>query len=213
MFIKERFNNYYNNTTIMGTVYVSCGTMLAAMFAYLLQFYLGRALSIPQFGTFQALLSLLSVVTVPQSIITPVLVKIASELKAEERYDVMTKLFIKLMVFETGVAAGYLLILALFSRPVADYFKVSDPTLITLVAWNAGISGLLLVPMAYLNGLLRYKAFALVTFLGGVFRLGMPVVFLALGFELRGVFLGLLANGCIVLLSSVLVLKKKLHAF
>ena len=66
------------NKYLMGTVYIGVGSVLASIFSYLLQFVFGRILSVADFGTFNALISLSYLVGVPAGVFSVSLIKYIS---------------------------------------------------------------------------------------------------------------------------------------
>ena len=96
-----------NNSDIQQTIIVGVGTLIGSFFSYLLQFVLGRTLSVSDYGSFNALLSLAYLVGVPASVFGISLVKILSELYARDERGIMKKLFLKLSV--ASLLAGFAL--------------------------------------------------------------------------------------------------------
>ena len=86
-----------SNRYLIGTVYIGAGSIFAAIFSYLLQFVFGRVLSVADFGTFNALISLSYLVGVPAGVFGVSLVKYVSELSSRQDTKKLTALYWKLM--------------------------------------------------------------------------------------------------------------------
>jgi len=85
---------------IYGTLIVSIGLIIGSVFAYLLQFFLGRLLSTEQFGTFNALLSVGNIASVPIGILSASLIKISSELLGKGDFEKLTLIFWKILFYK-----------------------------------------------------------------------------------------------------------------
>jgi O-antigen/teichoic acid export membrane protein len=84
-----------NSTVVGGTIIVTIGAFIGSFFNYLTQVGLGRILSVEEYGTFNALLSLSVILSVPVLALTNSIIRNVSELKAMGRFDILTKMFVK----------------------------------------------------------------------------------------------------------------------
>ena len=79
-----------------GAVLVTAASLVNGFFAYILQLYLGRTLSIADYGTFNVFLSLFSILTVLNTGIGTATIKVVSELFGNNKRDELAKIFWKL---------------------------------------------------------------------------------------------------------------------
>jgi len=91
MFAKVR--PILKDVVFLGTLIVTIGSFAGAFFSYLLQFILARYLSVQDYGTFNALLSLFYIVGVPATVLSTSLIKLISRLKSADAFDKITQLF------------------------------------------------------------------------------------------------------------------------
>src|SRR3989344_2409968 len=138
---------------IYGTLIVSIGLIIGSVFAYLLQFFLGRLLSTEQFGTFNALLSVGNIASVPIGILSASLIKISSELLGKGDFEKLTLIFWKILFYSS--LAGFLvfLLVAIYRFEIGEYLNIFDTTLILIFGIFICIPFFGVVPMAYLQGL------------------------------------------------------------
>jgi len=197
-----------HNQAIRGTVIVSLGFFVASVFGYLLQFFLGRILSVSEYGAFNALLAVFTVLTVFSSSLMNSLIKVVSDLKAKDEFDVLTHFFIKLSL---GILVfGFLvsLVVYLARSEISGFLKIEDDFLITVFGLYIGISFLGMIPSSYLQGLLKFGAFSFWTVMGGIFRFGIPAALVYFGYKTSGVFFGMVLATVLAYLLSLVLLKK-----
>jgi O-antigen/teichoic acid export membrane protein len=212
-----KFTEYIKKLTkdpaVSGTLVVSVGSLLAGFFNYLLQFFLGRTLSISDFGVFNALLSLSVILTVLSGSLSAALIKSVADLQAEDRTDVLTKLFKRLSFAFMLLGIGIFGLIYLFKSYIMSFFFVGSLSYILGFAFYMSISFVGILAPSFLQGLLRFKSFAIWTSLSSLIRLLIPVVFVILGLKVGGVFVGV---GLSILLAYVLsmpMLKKNFSLF
>ena len=195
---------------IYGTLIVSIGLIIGSVFAYLLQFFLGRLLSTEQFGTFNALLSVGNIASVPIGILSASLIKISSELLGKGDFEKLTLIFWKILFYSS--LAGFLvfLLVAIYRFEIGEYLNIFDPTLILIFGIFIGIPFFGVVPMAYLQGLLRYKGYSFSVAINGVIRFTIPIVLVYMGYQLRGAYSGMIVSGILTYIIALFILKKNL---
>lgn len=205
--------NKSSNVLVVGTVIVTIGTFINSIFSYLLQISLGRMLSVTEYGTFNALLSLSVLLVVPGAALMNSIIKTVAELKAKNRFDILTHLFLKSSVGTLFIGLIIFFLVYSFRSFLAEYLNVSDKSIFLFFGFYLGISFLNINPAAYLQGLLRFKAFALFMAVGGFLRFSSAVIFVALGFDLSGVFMGMFLGILVSFFIALLLLKKNFEKF
>lgn len=196
------------NPELSGTIFVGIGMMLGNVFSYLLQFSLGRLLTVEDFGTFTALLSLSYLIGVPSGVISTSLVKTVSKLLSEKDFTKLTYLFKRLSILSLCVGGFIFFVLLVLVNPIASYLKIKETQIVLFFALAMGLSLFSSIPRSYFQGLLRYKAYSLFIVLANLFRFVIPVLFVLMGLGLSGVFIGLCLASVLISLISILLLKK-----
>jgi O-antigen/teichoic acid export membrane protein len=206
-----KLKNISTNSAIKGTIIVSVGIFLGSIFSYLLQIRLGYLLTIEDFGTFNAFLSLTTICGIPSAAVSVALIKKVSELLAQNDFHTLKRLFwsfTKLSLLTGILLAG---ILVVFSKPIAGYLNILDIRLILVFALFLAFSYLNLSPVSYLQGLLRFKAFSFFSFVSQLLRLTIPLLLVYLGFGVSGVYFGFIIVVFLSFLISVVLLNKNLR--
>lgn len=201
------------NKYLMGTVYVGAGSVIAAFFSYLLQFVFGRILSVADFGTFNALLSLSYLIGVPAGVFGVSLIKHVSFLSAEQDSKKLTALYWKLILLSLLFGCFVAFAIFLLRHTISDQLKIFDTSLILMFGILMGTSYVGAIQSSYLQGLLRYKAFAFYSVMSSFYRFFMAVAAVLLGFRLAGAFGGMLLAAAAGFLTAYLLLKRNLTTF
>lgn len=181
------------NSDLWETIIVTAGTMVGAFLSYLLQFVLGRKLSVADYGSFNGLLSLASIVGVPAAVLGISLTKVVSELFAKEDKNRIKRLYIKLAIF--ALVLGFLLFLVFFILRfnIASSLKINSTISIVFFAMLSGLGFITVLQPAFLQGLQKFGGYALYQIIMCFIRFLIPTVLVFLGLGLGGVFGGLAA--------------------
>ncbi|KKS31951.1 hypothetical protein A2380_01150 [candidate division WWE3 bacterium RIFOXYB1_FULL_43_24] len=201
------------NKYLMGTVYIGAGSVLASIFSYLLQFIFGRILSVADFGTFNALISLSYLVGVPAGVFSVSLIKYVSELSSRQDSKKLTALYWKLLVISLVLGIGISLAIFLLRFSISEQLKIYDIGIISVYGISMGLAFAGVIPSAYFQGLLRYRAFAFFNVMSSAYRFTFSVLAVLLGFKLAGAFGGMFVGGVAALVSAFFILRRNLTVF
>ena len=198
---------------IFGTFIVTIGIFVSTIFSYLLQLYMGRLLTVSEYGSFNTLFALVNILSIPGAVLSTSLVKLASELKSEKNFDKLTHLFVKLSIYTSLFSVVMASLIYVLRGQLASYLNFSDTSSFLPFGLYLGLNFLSLIPLAYLQGLLRFKAYSFVMVSGGIARFVFPLALVLMGMSIQGVFIGQ-AVACILTYTiSVLFLKSNLTSF
>jgi len=173
---------------IMETALVGTATIVGSVFSYLLQFVLGRKLSVGDYGTFNALLSLSSMVGVFAGVFGTALIKINAEIYSKRDDSRLTVLFFKSVKFSLLVGSILFLIIFSLREFISDYINIQDSFLITLFGISVGMGFLTVIPNSYLQGTQKFKKYSIFHIFSLFVRFLIPTIFVFMGFGLRGVY-------------------------
>src|SRR3989339_314621 len=204
----DRTKELLKDKVIQDTVVVTAGLLLGSLFSYLLQFYLGRSLSVEDYGTFNALLSLAYLVGIPTIVFNTSITKLVSELFGQSKLPQLSKLFSKLTLGLLSLGVLFLVIFIVFGSFLDSYLKIGDYFLIIVNGLFLSTSFLPIIPGSYLQGLLRFRSYAVYSVFSGVVRFIIPTVLVFLGYRLYGVFVGFLLSSILAYLFGYALLKK-----
>ena len=211
--INSKIKDFSNNTVLVGTAAVSFGILVGSFFSYFIQFFLGRSLEINDYGTFNALLAFFNVISVPSAVISLSLIKIVSEIKANNDFKLLTSLFWKITGFMLFIGLVLLVVVNINKDFIAAYFKISESSYILLIGACILINFVLMVPAAYLQGLLRFKAYGIFNAASGLIRFAITVALVMLGYKLNGALASIFLSEVIALGLSILLLRKNLRRY
>jgi len=208
--MQSKINNLLKNPLIVGTLIVTISTNIFNVFSYVFQYIMLRALTPDHFKLLFNLFALMSIITVFSGVMSQVAVKTASKLKAKADFQHLTGLFSQLMkinivfgILILSVFFGFTTQIALVLNLPSQYLKIFS--IFILIGMVAGL------PIAFLNGLLRFKSYGFVTVLAGIFKVFFPVVAIILGYEINGVIFGLILGSIASGIVAFALLKKNLR--
>ncbi len=208
--IKSKIKQIGNNEEVLDTIIVSIATLVGSVFSYLLQFVLGRKLSVEDYGTFNTLLSLTTIVGVLSGVLGTALIKVSAEMYAKDKDNGKLEYFLyKTLAFSFLALIISFFLGVLFSNFVSIYLNINDSVLIMLLGLFVGLSFLLIVPQAFLQGVQKFRRYSIFHVVNMVLRLVIPIVFVYAGFSIRGVWVGLSVSYVFSFLLGMLLLKVK----
>jgi len=184
----EKLKGMRSNKDILDTVIVGSATLFGSVFSYLLQFVLGRKLSVSDYGTFNTLLSLSSMVGVFGAVFGTALIKVNAEIFAKKNDDKLKSLFIDSVKFSLTVGVIAFLIIFSLREFISKYLNVGDSFLITLFGVSVGLGFLSVIPNSYMQGTQEFKKYSLFHIFSLFLRFLIPTIFVFMGFGLRGVY-------------------------
>jgi len=201
------FSSRSRGDILSGTVIVTVGLFIASIFSYGLQVALGRLLTVADYGIFNALLSFSVVIAVFGNTLTTALIKLVSEYKAKDRFETLTHLFkhLSFTICGLGLFVGSLIFLSAFA--ISGFLKIENSQVYAFAIYIA-LLFLGIVPSAYLQGLLRFKAFAFWSIVSAFLRMFISVGFVLLGFAVQGVYWGMGISYALAFFLGIFLLQK-----
>lgn len=164
-------------------------TMAGNVANYFFQFIMGRSLSLEDFGTMNALLSLITGITLPASAVMIVLAKYASTYTVTGEHDGLSALYKMALKRISLMAVVVSAVFIIISGPVRTYLRIDDISALMILPIGIFGSFIMTVNLGMLQGLQRFYYFGAGLGLGGVLRLGLGVFLLIIGFRLNGAIL------------------------
>lgn len=211
MFIKDMISKLKfiaDNPVLSGTFIVTIGVFLGSIFSYLLQIGLGHLLSIEDFGTFNAFLSLSIIFGIPAGAIATSLIREVTKLLAQKNFYTLRKFFWNFTNLSLAFGMAISLIFILLNNQVSTYLNIDRTSVIYVFAIFLAFSFLNVATFSYLQGLLRFKAFAFLSLVSQFLRLVIPLGLVYAGFAVAGAYAGLTVVGILSFFVSILLLKK-----
>ena len=209
----SKAKNLLKNEAVVGTAIVTVGTFVGSIVSYVVQIFLGRNLTVEEYGTFNPLLSLSVIVGILNNTLTTSIVRMVSELKVKARFDTLTQIFIELSVFTLLLGVLFASVFYIFRVPFSRFLNIPDVGIITAFAVFAVTIFIRIVPFSYLQGLLRFKAYAFSAILMNGSRLAGAVAAVYLGYRVGGIYVSIGIFSMLAFFVLVLLLKKNFTSY
>ncbi len=197
-----------SNPIFSGVFVVTIGSFIGSAFSYLLQVFLGRLLPLEDYGTFNTLLSLSTILGVLGGAFSNSVIKKVSALKAECKFDTLTLLFWKLSFYCLLFGGLFALLLIALKSNFAQFFNISNSQVLVSFSFLMGLTFLGSLPRSYLQGLLRFKALAFWGVFAAFVRLIFPLAAVYANFGLSGVFTGMVLGAILSFVLAIFLLNK-----
>ena len=172
MHLGERVKALSRNPVLAGTFIVTVGAFIGSIFSYFLQIGLGHLLSIEDFGTFNAFLSLSIIFGIPAGAVATSLIREVTKLLAQRDFYTLKRFFWNFTKLSLVLGTVVSLLFILLNNQVSAYLNIGKTPVIFVFAVCLAFSFLNVAPSSYLQGLLRFKAFAFLSVISQFFRLG-----------------------------------------
>ena len=187
-------------------------TLLANVFNLLYQLFMVRALVPVDFGTLNALLALITVIAMPTGTLQTVTTKFISTFKADEHdWKISNFLWLfsqKLIIF--GAIFG--VIIAVFSRQLAIFFKIEGPGLLVVLGLIVIMSTILPFLIGALQGLQRFVPFGAASIINGGVRLAGGVILVTIGWRVAGALWAIVLGSAAAAIVAIIGLRSYFFA-
>jgi O-antigen/teichoic acid export membrane protein len=196
-----------HNTAFQATVLLVIANGVANVCNYLYQIVMAQMLSPSDFGTLASLLAVFTVLTAVSPAFQLAAAKYASVAYAAGDPGAVRYLWLKLTrsAAIVGIALGFLIIALI---PVSSWFLgINDFALWALVAATAAVSLNLPVNQGVLQGLQRFRVFALTNLATPLLKLIGGVALVAGGFGVAGALIPVLMGPVLVIAATFLLLR------
>ena len=201
------------NKAVTGTIIVAVSSLIGSVFSYLVQLFLGRNLTVAEYGIFNTLLSVSVVLGILNKTFTTSIVKLVSNLKVQERFDTLTHLFVRTSVYALLGGVVFAFLIYVLKLPIANFLNIAEVGIITAFAIMMATSFIKISPMAYLQGLLRFKGYGFFSIVNSILRLIVVVIAVYLGYRVGGVYVAMGIGSIIGFFVGVFVLMKNFRGF
>lgn len=193
---------------ISGSFYIFLGVTVSSFLAFILNIYFARELSYADYGIFSSLLSVVTLLTIPSTALTAVIVRYATiffskgeKVRAGAFY---VKSFKYLIVFSFILNFVFLLIFPFFS----NFLKIDQLGLVVLSSLSVAMFYLATLNMAFLQSMLRFRLLGALYALAGVGKLLSGVILVFLGLKVYGALLATFFFSLIDFVFSLFPLKE-----
>ena len=196
-FIKK--DSLYKNSALL-----FIAAMTGNFFQYLFQFFMGRNLSIADFGAMNALFSFGVITSIGIGTVTLVITKYIAGFKGKNEFGKIKGIILKSSkyIIPAGIIVSILVFAARFQ--IMDYYKLEHASPVVIVSFSLFISCILSVFLAAATGMQKFNYIALSQILGPLSRIGSGALLVWLGFGLNGAILA----SVVASITGILILGK-----
>ena len=198
-FIKK--DSLYKNSALL-----FIAAMTGNFFQYLFQFFMGRNLSIADFGAMNALFSFTVITSIGTGTVGLVITKYIAGFKGKNEFGKIKGIILKssMYIIPAGLIISILVFIARFR--IMDYYKLEHASSVIIVSFSLFISCILSVFLAAATGMQKFNYIALGQILGPLSRIGSGILFVWLGFGLNGaIFASVVASITGILIFSKVI--------
>lgn len=196
---------------ISGSVYLFIGTMGSNIFAFLFNLYMARNLSLPHYAEVAALVSLITLASIPAQAFLPTIIQFSGRYLAKDQHDEAAVFYGKSTAQIGLFALGLALFLIIFSPLLGNFLHISNIFEIIIAGLVVATMYLSVTNGGFLQSLLRFQFLSFVTLLGGLLKLLLGVLFIFLGFGVFGVLFAYLIAFAIPLVLTFIPLRSFLQ--
>lgn len=193
------------------SIIVISASMLSNVFAYLFQIVSGRYLSVSDYAILVSLFSLSGILLMPISFFTGGTTKLVAEIKDIDYPERISKLFITLLKFHLAFALGLSFLIVVFAKQLAWYLRIENLNLIYIFSVALFAGNLIGFIPPFTQGLMRFKAYSLLTFLTSFTKFMTALVIMYFALQVKDIFWGLALTTLIVGISGIILLKKNIR--
>jgi len=181
-FIKK--DSLYKNSALLFSA-----AMAGNILQYFFQFFMGRNLSVADFGAMNALLSFTVITSVGTGAISLVITKYIAGFKGKNEIGKIKGIILKSSkyIIPAGLVISILVFAVRFR--IMDYYKLEYTSPVIIVSLSLFVSCVLNLFLATATGMQRFNYIALSQILGPLSRIGSGAIFVWLGFGLNGAIL------------------------
>lgn len=201
----KKIKTFLNNPLFSGSAIMIFGSNAVSGLNYLYHLMTGRLLGPESYGELASLISVISLLSILPVSLTLVIIKFVSSSKNIEEVN---GLIGWLRIGSIKLSLLIFIVLVIFSQSIATFLKISSNIYIILI----GVAFMLSLPTvifrAALQGLLKFKEYILTILTENVFKLGLTLVLILLGFKVFGAIVALIMSIVIGFILTAFYLRK-----
>lgn len=175
--------------------------MICNVVNYLFQIVLGRLLNDPtDYGTMNALLSVLNIVSLPVAVVAMVVTKYVAEYDAKDNYGEIKSFLSYVSKVVMILIACVCIVGIITSGIIGKYIHVDDGMLIFLIVFGAAISYLIQIVIGFFQGTKKFMSYGIYNVIAPIAKMIICIVLLLFGFKLWGVTVSIVASNFIAII-------------
>jgi len=161
-------------------------TSIVNLSNFIFHMYVTRNLSPSDYGALATLLGMIIIFIMPSQALLMTVTKRVSIYKAHNQFEKIFSLFKKTTKWFLILGIFYFVFFMLFSNFIKSFFNIDDIILILILSFISIVALMLPIVRGILQGMQKFAGFGLNLISDAVFRLLCVILFINLGFGLRG---------------------------
>lgn len=200
VFIKKLLNHQL----IQGSFFVFTGGILANIANFIFNLFLTRHISYAEYGIYAAIISLVGLLSLPAQAIYPIIIRYGTLFFSKEEFGKAKYFFLQTLGILTVGGILLTLTLLIFSSFFSQFFQLGNWTYVVATGLMVTLSFIFLLVSGYIQSQLRFFLTGCITFVGGLGKVVLGIIFVLAGFGVGGTIIGLV-GGYIVSISVGLI--------
>ena len=198
-----------NNKFLKDNFYLFSGSIVMSAFAFFFHFYLGRTLSIENYGVIGVLLALIGFITIPMQVLQISLTNFVASLKVKNKLEELKYLYHASLKKLNRLFFLLFLISLVVNIYLSQFLKI-DYLYLTLISLTLIFVPFLSVTRGFLQGLQLFKNLALGLSLEGIAKFVLGVILVSIGLGVGGAISAIVLSILIASIYNYSVLKKQI---
>lgn len=168
---------------ITGSFYIFAGSIFANLLAFFLNLFLARSLTYSDYAIFAALLSIVSLASIPSGSFTAIIVKFATSYYSKNQYGSLKSFYLSFFKFILTVCLFFIIFSFLFSGILISYLHLDNYIYSVAVGFTIAAFYLMNFHTAFLQSLLKFGFISIMNAFGGVLKLIFGIALVMLGYQ------------------------------
>jgi len=209
--IKIIFFKAKNNYLIKNSAVFFIGSIIASVGSYLYHLFMGRMLSVIEYGELQSLISIFMIVFLPASSLSLVAARYSAQYHNPDELGRVKNILIMFTKGSFYVGVLFFLILALFNQYIASYLRINEPIKVVIIGLVFIVLFALSLNRGVLQGLHKFKELSLVLIVETFSKLIFGVLLVWFGWDVYGALGAFVMSFVVSYIYSFYPLKKILN--
>jgi O-antigen/teichoic acid export membrane protein len=183
--------------------------MAANFLNYLFQIIMGRLLNTTDYGTLNALFSIITIFSVPSSIISLVVSKYITEFRASNAG--IRPLILKIVKIVLFASLTLLILAAIFSGLVANYINISEKQLVIMAALTIVFGFFTAIVAGVFQGEKYFITLGFYNLISPVAKITIGILLVFIGYRLFGIMGAMIMGGIVSMVLGTLIVRMFFH--
>lgn len=174
---------------------------------FVFHMYATRQLKPEEYGVLATLLAMVMIFTMPAYSLQMTVVKKTAALKVKQKFGSIEHLFTKSTLWFFIMALISFAVLLAASKIIGRFFQIDDGVLLLILGGLMVMAFIMPVMRGVLQGLQKFVGLGFIMAIDALLRLGFLVVFIAMGFGVRGALATTLCSGIVTYIAGVIMIR------